>query len=46
MGFGGCQKVDGLKEIGLPLGIVALKHHTVRGEVDLQALIVAEVGQA
>jgi hypothetical protein len=46
VGFGGCQEIDRLKEVGFALGVIALKHHQVRGEIDLKALIVAEVGQA
>jgi len=46
MGFRGCQQVDCLEEVGLALGIIAMKHHQVRREIELKALIVAEVGQA
>ena len=46
MRFGCGQQVDGLQKVGLPLGIIAPKHHQVFGQVKLQSLIIAEVGQA
>jgi len=44
MGFGGCQEVDRLEEVGLALGVIAPEHHQVRWQIELKALIVAEVG--
>ena len=39
------QVVDGLKEISLSLGVLALDEDDARGEVQLQADIVSEIGE-
>ena len=46
MGLGGCQQVNCLKEVGLSLSIIALKHRHMRRKVEFKALIIAKVGQA
>lgn len=46
MGFSSCQQVNCLKEVGLSLSIIALKHCQVRRKVELEALIIAKVCQA
>ena len=46
MGFSSCQQVNCLKEVGLSLSIIALKHRQVRWKVEFKALIIAKVCQA
>lgn len=46
MGFCSCQKVNRLKEVGLSLSIITLKHRQVGWKVELEALIIAKICQA
>ena len=46
MGFSSCQKVNRLKEVGLSLSIIALKHRHVGWKVEFKALIIAKICQA
>jgi len=46
MGFSSCQQVNCLKEVGLSLGVAALKYRQVGWKVELEALIIAKICQA